>query len=230
MWGKPWRHFRPLSFVGVPYRPPQQPSHFVYLFKKFPIFSATHRQGDLSHPQVPLAGLALPPGLLSSFRYQPTNLRTCRLHAQCPLIMRRIIIARPCFHRHDCGHTLIDLINRSLHLFSSSVVSFEPFYQLPTVDWADVWWWIEGVLTCGTTIHSYNNVTTGWGTKNVSWMSFWFWEVLNEEEHLRHLARFATWNFFHSFIWNTLFGSISTSFKGLLFEIQANHFLLVPSY
>ena len=100
----------------------------------------THRQGDLSHPQVPLAGLglALPPGLLSSFRYQPTNLRTRRLHAQCPLIMRRIIIARPCFHRHDCGHALIDAINRSLHLFSSSLVSFEPFYQLPTVDWADV--------------------------------------------------------------------------------------------
>ena len=32
------------------------------------------------------------------------------------------------------------------------------------------------------TIHSYNNVKTGWGSKNVSWMSFWFLEVLNEDE------------------------------------------------
>ena len=91
-------------------------------------------------PQAPGAtGRPGPPTrLLSSFRYQPTNLRTRRLHAQCPLIMRMIIIARRCFHRHDCGHTMIDSINHSLHLFSSSLVSFEPFYKLSTVDWADV--------------------------------------------------------------------------------------------
>ena len=115
--GKPWGHFRPLSFAGAPYRPPQQPSHFVYPLKNVLTFSATHRQGDLSHPQVPLAGLglALPPGLLSSFRYQPTNLRTRRLHAQCPLIMRMIIIARRCFHRRDCTH--VDWLDKLFFAF-----------------------------------------------------------------------------------------------------------------
>ena len=88
---------------------------FVYPLKTFPTFSATHRQGDLSHPQVPLAGLALPPGLLSSFRYQPTNLRTRRLHAQCPLIMRMIIIARRCFHRRDCTH--VDWLDKLFFAF-----------------------------------------------------------------------------------------------------------------